>query len=71
MKMKTLRKLMKNPPYKHTCGCMTADCHYLVSLPKVQEDCVDCRYWKRVGDDWIDVTDTVPKSDSYDYMMNN
>lgn len=62
---------MKNPPYKHTCECMSAECEYLVELPPIQEDCVGCKYWKRDGDDWIDVTDTVPKSDSYDYLMNN
>ena len=62
---------MKNPPYKHTCGCMSAECEYLVELPSIQEDCVDCRYWKRDGDDWVYVTASVPRMDNEYYNLND
>lgn len=59
MRMRTYRRLMRNPPYKHTCGC--GDCRYLSELPVTREDCVDCRYWMRDGDGWVDVTDGIPR----------
>jgi hypothetical protein len=65
MKMKTYRKLMKHPPYKHTCACQgEGQCEYLTELPDVQGDCLGPKYWKRVGDtdNWVDVTDTIPVS---------
>jgi hypothetical protein len=50
---------------------MSAECEYLVELPPMQEGCVDCKYWKRYGDDWVDVTASVPRMDDEYYNLND
>lgn len=58
MKMKKLRELKKNPPYKHTCACLgEGKVEYLMELPEATT-CVLPRYFKRDGDKWIEVAVT-------------
>jgi len=59
MKMKQQRKLLKNPPYKHTCHCMMQEFEYLQELPETSH-CVNPRFFERdEKNNWIDVTDQV------------
>lgn len=57
--MKQQRELEKNPPYKHTCQCLSADEEYLKALPE-ESSCVNPRYFERQKDNtWKDVTEKV------------
>lgn len=60
MKMKTVRNNAKlGKPFKHRCGCMSADqVEYLDELPE-SVSCSSPKFWERSGDNWVDVTDRV------------
>lgn len=63
MKMKTERQNAKNgPAFKHTCECMRGDVEYLYELP-TSSHCVNAKYFEKVNQKWIDVTERVEASE--------
>lgn len=61
MKMKQIREQKKNPPYKHTCDCLSDEFEYLMNLPK-ESMCSNPRYYERTKENtWKDVTSQVTK----------
>lgn len=59
MKMKKLRELKRNPPYKHTCSCLPkGEVEYLMELPEYST-CVNPKYFIRKDNEWVEVV--VPK----------